>query len=154
MNCPVCDRSLAPTLSICPACGAMMNDSVREELQPKITSGPLARPSATPQMPVANRPAPQRPPMIAQPQMQKHQETGGLHASKTSPTLVEFQNKNSSLPDWRLQLQNAVQQRKGGQSAVATTESAMATTESAMARSEQAIAASHQDARKFCGRAS
>lgn len=122
MNCPVCDRSLAPTLSICPACGAMMNDSVREELQTKITSGPLAKPEATTQMPAVNRPAPQRPPMMAPPQMQKRHETAGLNASKTSPTLVEFQNKNSSLPDWRLQLQNAVQQRKGGQSAVATTD--------------------------------
>lgn len=100
----------------------MMNDSVREELQTKITSGPLAKPVGRPQMPVAYRPAPQPPPMIVQPQMQKRQETAGLNSSKTSPTLVEFQNKNSSLPDWRLQLQNAVQQRKGGQSAVATTD--------------------------------
>ncbi|MEQ1921377.1 MAG: RDD family protein [Pyrinomonadaceae bacterium] len=130
MNCPVCDRSLASTLSICPACGTMMNDSVREELQTKITSGPLAKATSTPpmqvedrpQMPVPNRPLPQRPPMIAQPQMQKRQETAGLNSSKTSPTLVEFQNKNSSLPDWRLQLQNAVQQRKGGQTAVGTTD--------------------------------
>lgn len=38
MNCPVCDRKLAPTLSICPACGAMMHDSVREELQPKVVA--------------------------------------------------------------------------------------------------------------------
>jgi uncharacterized RDD family membrane protein YckC len=29
----------------------------------------------------------------------------------TSPTLVEFQNKNATLPDWRLQLQNAVRKR-------------------------------------------
>lgn len=105
-----------------------MNDSVREELQTKITSGPLARavetPATlaenTPQMPVV--PAPQRSPMIARPQMQKRQDTAGLSSPKTSPTLVEFQNKNSSLPDWRLQLQNAVQQRKGGQTAVAAAE--------------------------------
>ena len=38
MNCPVCKRSLAPTLSICFACGAMVNDSVREELQTKIAA--------------------------------------------------------------------------------------------------------------------
>gem|GEM_PF-530912 len=43
MKCPVCSRDLAPTLSICPSCGAMMNDSVREELQSKITSGPLSK---------------------------------------------------------------------------------------------------------------
>ncbi len=46
----------------------------------------------------------------------KKRVTSDLAASKTSPTLVEFQNKNASLPDWRLQLQNAVQQRRGGAS--------------------------------------
>lgn len=38
MICPVCKRDLAPTLSICFACGAMMNDSVREELETKIST--------------------------------------------------------------------------------------------------------------------
>jgi uncharacterized RDD family membrane protein YckC len=51
-------------------------------------------------------------------QYAKRTETAGLTAAKTSPTLVEFQSKNASLPDWRLQLQNAVQQRKGSQVAV------------------------------------
>src|SRR5437868_4956139 len=109
MNCPVCDRSLAPTLSICPTCGAMMRDTVREELQPKITPGGApkteaqARPAATPVM----SPSPA--------QAVRRVDTAGLVAPKTSPTLVEFQNKNAPLPDWRIQLQNAVQQRKGGQ---------------------------------------
>jgi uncharacterized RDD family membrane protein YckC len=31
----------------------------------------------------------------------------------TSPTLVEFQNKNAVLPEWRLQLQNSVRRRGG-----------------------------------------
>ena len=57
--------------------------------------------------------------MVAMP-IAKRQETADLAVSKTSPTLVEFQNKNASLPDWRLQLQNAVQQRKGGQSVLST----------------------------------
>src|SRR5204863_515828 len=47
----------------------------------------------------------------------KRGDTAGLVAPKTSPTLVEFQNKNAPLPDWRIQLQNAVQQRKSGQAA-------------------------------------
>ena len=121
MNCPVCARSLAPTLSICPACGAMMNDTVREELQTKITSGNLRRTDVQSEpMPVSN-PLPSQPPM-AQPPIMKRHETAGLVAPKTSQTLVEFQTKNASLPDWRLQLQNAVQQRRGGQnvSAVAS----------------------------------
>src|SRR5688572_24781650 len=125
MNCPVCARSLAPTLSICPSCGAMMYDTVREELQAKITPGiprlkmtietvaPEPKPVAEP--PKA-KPAEIKPPEIKAPlPVAKRVQTAGLSAPKTSPTLVEFQNKNASLPDWRLQLQNAVQQRKGAQ---------------------------------------
>jgi uncharacterized RDD family membrane protein YckC len=43
--------------------------------------------------------------------------TAGLVAPKTSPTLVDFKNKNTQLPEWRLQIQNAVQQRKGSPAA-------------------------------------
>ncbi len=35
MNCPVCNRILATNLSICPSCGTMMNDSVREVMETK-----------------------------------------------------------------------------------------------------------------------
>ncbi len=117
MNCPVCARSLAPTLSICPSCGAMMYDTVREELQTKITHG------AAPAMNVRVQPVPEvrpvqqariaPPPVRSAPPSVRRTETAALASSKTSPTLVEFQNKNAALPDWRIQLQNAVQQRKG-----------------------------------------
>ena len=146
MNCPVCARSLAPTLSICPSCGAMMYDTVREELQTKITPGVprlkmtiekvdpepervVARQEHRPQeargpkaaeavaRPEIQPPAPKAPPPVV-----KRTQTAGLAAPKTSPTLVEFQNKNASLPEWRLQLQNAVQQRKGGGQHVAAGE--------------------------------
>ena len=123
MNCPVCKRSLAPTLSICFACGAMVNDSVREELQAKIgvsvrTYEPVAQSESG--MP---EPAPVKPPVAAttppkreipRPAPPLKRETNPLGSSKTSPTLVEFQNKNATMPDWRLQLQNSVRQRKGG----------------------------------------
>jgi len=91
----------------------MMRDTVREELQTKITPGGAPKIEAQP------RPAP---PVIAAPTpvpKMKRVDTAGLVAPKTSPTLVEFQNKNAPLPDWRIQLQNAVQQRKGGQVAAA-----------------------------------
>jgi uncharacterized RDD family membrane protein YckC len=140
MNCPVCDRSLAPTLSICPSCGAMMFDSVREELQTKITSGRLAaRPQVTAE-PAMSVPAPK--PMAAVPSVaavaapirpmptfsstntaaavavapvprEKPVQTADLRAPKTSPTLVGFQSNNATLPDWRIKLQNAVKTRKG-----------------------------------------
>ncbi len=87
----------------------MMYDTVREELQTKVTPGPAPR-VAMPERPVP-APVSVRPPVI------KERDTAGLVAPKTSPTLVEFQNKNAPLPDWRIQLQNAVKQRKGGEAA-------------------------------------
>ncbi len=136
MNCPVCARTLAPTLSICPSCGAMMYDTVREELQTKITPGvprlKMTIETVTPESKRVAEPPPTKPPEVKveikptppiakTPPVAKRTQTAGLSASKTSPTLVEFQNKNASLPDWRLQLQNAVQQRKGVQHASAET---------------------------------
>jgi uncharacterized RDD family membrane protein YckC len=138
MNCPVCTRDLAPTLSICPSCGAMMNDSVREELEAKITSGGL-RPIVKTLEPKAiemkfvdaNPPARKEPvvresavPVSDPPPVRRRSETADLTPSKTSPTLVEFQNQKATLPDWRLQIQNAVQQRVGS---VATSPAAAAT---------------------------
>ena len=114
MNCPVCDRSLAPTLSICPTCGAMMHDTVREELQSKVTPCVMPKAAVAPPVPPGPKTYKTPPPAIRRP------DTAGLVAPKTSPTLVEFQNKNAPLPDWRIQLQNAVQQRKGGQAQATT----------------------------------
>ena len=105
-----------------------MNDSVREELETKITSGglrPIARsieskpiemkfvdePPAFKKEPVVRESAV---PVAAPPPVRRRSETANLTPSKTSPTLVEFQNQKATLPDWRLQIQNAVQQRVGG----------------------------------------
>lgn len=119
MNCPVCDRILAPTLSICPSCGAMMHDTVREELQTKITTGALQRsqPSESSQ-PV--RAQAEKPIIKAAPPIRRS-ETVELATAKTSPTLIEFQSKTNVIPEWRLQMQNAVQQRLGGTSTASKT---------------------------------
>jgi uncharacterized RDD family membrane protein YckC len=133
MNCPTCNRHLASTLSVCWSCGTMMNDSVREELAGKVLprSGELIRPrhvaeNAPAQAPIKAaapiRLSPSPRPVINTAQTPvKHEailppapvktQTGPIEAKPTSPTLVEFQNKNAALPDWRLQLQNAVRQR-------------------------------------------
>lgn len=127
MTCPVCQRELAPTLSICYACGTMVQDSVREELAGKIgrVSKPLAikivtdieekrmAPERTPdviafaeQEPIAavpNLPVIERRP--------KGDPTERI-SRHTSPTLVGFQNPKSNVPDWRLHLQNSIRQRK------------------------------------------
>ena len=101
----------------------MMNDSVREELQPKISTrlSPRMNTSAAPafeRRPVAPSPRP----AVAPPVAAKKRTTTGLVTHKTSQTLVEFQNKNTSVPDWRIKLQNAVQQRKGGGAETTTAE--------------------------------
>ena len=116
----------------------MMNDTVREELQSKITSGNLPR-IARPEPPrAAANQMPSRPAIITPPAagMAKRQVTAALNPPKTSPTLVEFQNKNTTVPDWRLQLQNAVQQRKGGQSPTSKQEHSFPTNGGAALKAE------------------
>jgi uncharacterized RDD family membrane protein YckC len=102
----------------------MINDSVREELATKIST--LAKPKITPQVPaplpvsqtipvshaIPAIPVSQVIPAPPKPMVAK-QETGAIVAKNTSPTLVEFQNKNAALPEWRLQLQNSVRKRRG-----------------------------------------
>jgi len=92
----------------------MRDDTVREELQTKIVPGPVSRvasippPSAGPTSPP--KPVKLDPPLAPPP---KRVETASLAAPKTSPTLVDFQLKEPAVPEWRLQMQNAVQQRRG-----------------------------------------
>lgn len=102
MNCPSCNRILASTLSVCPSCGTMVHDSVREELALKIT--PVVKQSVIKETPAVA-------PIPPSPVVQKIQETTPIMNKATSPTLVEFQNKNATLPEWRLQLQNSVRKR-------------------------------------------
>lgn len=134
----------------------MMFDSVREELQVKITSGrlpkavqeeaaaakprpftgttttpafsskpfapakPIQTAPAAPAAPAAQaQPSPRPAVAVAVAERPVKRETAGLSAPKTSPTLVGFNPKTATVPDWRLQLQNAVQQRKGTQGAPA-----------------------------------
>jgi uncharacterized RDD family membrane protein YckC len=126
MMCPVCKRDLAPTLSICFTCGAMVNDSVREELELKIgpVSGRLNRSATVAPAPVLRTEKPKEaapikrevaaPPVkVAEQPAQRTPggETTEFGRKNTSPTLVGFQPKTSTVPDWRLQLQNAIRQR-------------------------------------------
>src|SRR3982751_6274177 len=135
MNCPVCNRSLAPTLSICFTCGAMVNDSVREELQTEIGVSRKLPKSPSPRAVVETvrapiSEAPVAPTMVEAPAPKvaadapapkasaKPTQTVELNVQKTSPTLVGFQAKNPTIPDWRLQVQNAVRTRKGSDPSV------------------------------------
>lgn len=95
----------------------MVNDSVREELQTKIgiskklqPTHPVSKPASEIAESIA-RPEPVAPPAPPKP-VAKPVQTVELTVQKTSPTLVGFQAKNPTVPDWRLQLQNAVRHRK------------------------------------------
>ena len=132
MKCQVCERELAPTLSICPKCGAMMNDSIREELEVKVNSGGLRMPPAVQASREATVSVPR--PELAPPP--KPIVTSPLNAQTTSPTLVGFQPKETPVPEWRLQVQNAVRQRNGG-TAAGPASSNMAAAAVAVKQSEQ-----------------
>lgn len=113
MNCSVCNRNNADTLSICPNCGAMKNDSVRKELDGKISAAvkPIVlemKPNIMPNNNLKPIKTTVQQTSIEEPKT----NTSELPIKQTSPTLVEFHNKNAALPEWRLQLQNAVRQRQ------------------------------------------
>lgn len=115
-----------------------MHDSVREELQTKISSAPRkltieieddipemtsASHVVEAQMPVQTRmpveePKPSVSPRIEAPAVENvERERGAVTtefrgARRTSPIVMEFQGRGSAIPDWRLQMQNAVRQRR------------------------------------------
>ncbi|MBK9164068.1 MAG: RDD family protein [Acidobacteria bacterium] len=98
----------------------MVNDSVREELAPKIGrgSGPLEKKTTDSPASISdngNAPATKQPieTSPAQAPAPARSKTNFLAPRPTSKTLVEFQPKAASLPEWRLQVQNAVRKRNG-----------------------------------------
>lgn len=117
-----------------------MNDSVREELQDKISSPSrrlhmemveeldnvieeTAAPSGVAEanvFPAASNLAHAAEEIESPQETERNGFTTELRgAARTSRTLVGFQNKNNALPEWRLQMQNAVRQRleaRGGAS--------------------------------------
>lgn len=132
MNCPACNKNHASLLSVCPSCGTMINDSVREELALKIS--PVLNPlkKAVEEKPVLKKSA--EFPLINQtaesvsaaspiePKSEKISLPTDKFAPKpTSPILVEFQSKNAVIPEWRLQLQNSIRRRHSGQTEFAPT---------------------------------
>ena len=119
----------------------MVFDSVREELALKIS--PIAKPVISEikekpvvsvnqvlpppkriDLPVMVKQAPPIPPSrivtedleileLPEPTF-KRIETAELIVKPTSKTLTDFNHKNATLPEWRLQMQNAVVKRRGG----------------------------------------
>lgn len=99
-----------------------MNDSVREELQTKIGSRGTRPEPAVAEAPVAvsfEAPTAVRIQTSASGQTASDRpapkiETTELDIKNTCQTLMDFQNKNAALPDWRIELQNSVRRRKNG----------------------------------------
>jgi len=93
----------------------MINDSVREELVGKISIA--AKKSLNLEMKINMMPNKMPEPIknIAPPKpvaTAPKPTTSDLSAKPTNPTLIEFHSKNAIVPEWRLQLQNAVRQRQ------------------------------------------
>ena len=122
MNCPVCNRASSVALSICPRCGAMKNDSVREEHIVKVSSRlkPLNNEMKEKSSALNNfkqQTAVSGSSVSSEP---KHHTTE-ITIKMTSPTLVDFQHKDEAIPEWRLKVQNAVRRRQGKTEATAET---------------------------------
>ena len=91
-----------------------MNDTVREDLESKIApAGDFGSVDVRQDVPVPLRAAAVET-APAERLVAVKINTSDLAIKHTSPTLVEFQTKNATLPDWRLQLQNSVRQRNSG----------------------------------------
>lgn len=91
----------------------MINDSVREDLEAKVlTEEKSAKFEVKGRFPMPN----QKSEPVKTINLQKSADAGTntteIFSSPTSPTLVEFHNKNAAVPEWRLQLQNTVRQRQ------------------------------------------
>jgi len=95
----------------------MKNDSVREELQSKITTRPEsgrlipAAEEAVAAATVSASTIPENMPAV------RRSGTADLSSKNTSPTLADFRHLNPGLPEWRLKLQNSVRLRTGRGSA-------------------------------------
>ena len=92
----------------------MVFDSVREELALKISPIPKTAIAEESKIELKNKPFSQLPFEINLPIVNKPVEinlpmvnkpmTSEIRVKHTMPTLVEFHNKNATVPEWRLQL--------------------------------------------------
>ncbi|MCA1589331.1 MAG: RDD family protein [Acidobacteria bacterium] len=131
----------------------MMNDTVREELHSNLKTGSgqldrgiLSAGSApigerkseirvdmkalTPPPTLQPPPAPIKldsTPVAPQKLPPANLDTAGLKTKKTSQTLVGFQTKRPAVPEWRLELQNKIRQRKSDVVPASPVEKAVAT---------------------------
>ena len=89
-----------------------MNDSVREELMPKVSPSKPLRFETWGNSVMLNKPSQPLTNKIKKPEMENPVKPVDVISKPKNPNLVEFQSKNAALPEWRLQLQNAVRKRQ------------------------------------------
>lgn len=88
-----------------------MNDSVREEMSTKVAPSKPLRYETRGNSKMINKPS--QPLHSRVPKLEVETPKNPPSATKQkTPNLFEFQNKNATLPEWRLQLQNAVRKRQ------------------------------------------
>jgi uncharacterized RDD family membrane protein YckC len=91
----------------------MINDSVREELVGKISAASKSNSFEIKVNIMSNKTSNPVKSVITEKTVDASQSaTSKISAKLTSPTLVEFHSKNAAVPEWRLQLQNAVRQHQ------------------------------------------
>lgn len=113
MNCPVCNRNHQAVMPICPNCGAPINDLAREELIRKVSAASKLKSFEMKANTMSNKTSNPVKNVIMEKTVDASQSgTSDISVKQTSPTLVEFHSKNAALPEWRLQLQNAVRQHQ------------------------------------------
>lgn len=126
MFCHKCNNVDFVEITVCESCGTVSEQNVKEHFPSKLTPIKTLKPQnnnrkrGTTSMQKSStqinlKPSPKSVLTKAKPQepQEKTTATTEIHSKATSPTLVEFQHKDPQLPEWRLQLKNAVQKKYG-----------------------------------------
>ena len=114
MACPCCKSDQLVSVSYCRECGSCYEDHEviipgeerKSEVKEKRNTN-VERPS--------NRFKLNPPPSPVLMDQEIKSATDRIHSKETNRTLLEFQSKDGTLPEWRVQLQNAVRQRALGE---------------------------------------
>ena len=111
MACPCCDNDQLIEYLYCQECGTYTED-LSLALSSKKTIGRVTRNKRKPNVEKpSNRFKLNPPPSPILMDREIKSATERIHSKETNRTLLEFQSKDGTLPEWRVQLQNAVRQR-------------------------------------------
>ena len=106
---PAVQRPVPPMPPVQPQTALHSPPLAPKTVQPPVQQSPVMQTFAP--QPQVQQTAIEKPVEQSAPKTVERIETSEIMAKPTSPTLVEFRNKNTTIPEWRLQLQNAVRKR-------------------------------------------